>query len=341
MTLKLTKPGQMVPRYLTALFFGVPGTRKSTLANSAPGPVLPIALDEGYGRSKWAHDALTPADVPTWEALLSAVTPDELAGYETVIVDPIAYLVDLADDYIRRTTPKASLPGGGFTFQGWGARNKALLDFLKMMKPHCNRVFLAHETTDDTDDTRKIRPIIPGKAFQVITQDCDLIGRTMPIGNGDGERYAVEFRANDRCDLLKSTGGVLYAADVGDDEQPAQLAKLFAQTKDGLRAQNSAREAETAGLREWQARIAEAGTADLTAIVAELEEAAPMEKAFVRPTAWERAKAIGAQYDREKREFYIPVEEPGPDAAEVEAEVADAVIDSMTETDHSDQMEIS
>ena len=76
MTLKLTSPGRMVPRYMTALFFGVPGTRKSTLANTAPRPVLPIALDTGYGRSKWAHDALTPNEISKWEDLIAAVTPE-------------------------------------------------------------------------------------------------------------------------------------------------------------------------------------------------------------------------------------------------------------------------
>ena len=64
--------------------------------------------------------------------------------------------------------------------------------------------------------------------------------------------------------------------------------------------------------------MSEANVSVLTGALEVLQDATPQERAFVRPAIWDRMNALGAQYDKEKRCFFI--EEEVPEEAEAEAE---------------------
>src|SRR3954453_19333513 len=115
----LKNPSEISERVLVkGLIYGQPGTGKSTLALSAPNPVM-IDSDRGMQRvEKRFQVPSLPMD--DYETLLALMQSDELNPFDTIVFDTLGKLIDRISDYLVRTNPKAKQTDGSLSQKGWG-----------------------------------------------------------------------------------------------------------------------------------------------------------------------------------------------------------------------------
>ena len=84
----------------SAIIYGAPGTGKTTLACSAPNPIL-IDLDKGMQRIRAQH-RVDFIRVDNYEQLLEDLESPELKAYDTITIDTGGSLITLMQDYVMR-----------------------------------------------------------------------------------------------------------------------------------------------------------------------------------------------------------------------------------------------
>ena len=205
---------------LVMMVYGEPGQGKTTLALSAPNPVL-IDTDNGVGRTLAAHRCPT-VQVKSWEDVLGAM--DELKGFpfQTIVVDTVGKLLDFMSEFITRNDPKMRKRDGSLSLQGYGQRKNMFRDFIKRyMMMGKNVVFVAHASEEKVGDDYVVRPIVGGSSMNDIMGELDLLGllvnfggkRLLLWGNDGTSGFAKSFYSKNTC-FLPNTMGIPVVADV-------------------------------------------------------------------------------------------------------------------------------
>lgn len=194
---------------LVMMVYGSPGSGKTTLAMSAPSPVL-IDTDGGVGRTHTAHRVPT-VQVTRWEDVDQAMAEiAAMPSVKTVIVDTVGKLLDYMSEYITRTQPKMRKGyDGSLSLQGYGVRKGMFRDFIKRcMMSQKNVVFIAHAQEDKVDDSFVERPIVGGSSMADIMMELDLLGFMTDLGGkrvvlwgNDGTSFAKSFYSKNTCFL--------------------------------------------------------------------------------------------------------------------------------------------
>src|SRR5690242_2633620 len=117
---KIKKPFELKLQPLVkVLIYGQPGIGKSTIALSAPYPLL-LDFDNGVHRVNNLHQTDT-VPIEKWEDVLD-VLEEDLSPYKTLIIDTAGKMLDYVSDYMIRQNPKYKRGDGQLTQQGFGAR---------------------------------------------------------------------------------------------------------------------------------------------------------------------------------------------------------------------------
>lgn len=186
------------------LIYGQPGMGKSTLALSAPDPVM-FDFDGGVNRVNKAFQCPT-LQVQNWEQVTDAL--DELASgdisFQTIVIDTAGKMLDYMSDYIMRNDSKMKMRDGSLALKGYGARKVMFVEFLKrvtMMGK--NIVFVAHEKEDKDGDTRIVRPDMGGSSLGDLLKELDLVGYMQAIGEERAIYWSPQekFYAKNTCNL--------------------------------------------------------------------------------------------------------------------------------------------
>jgi phage nucleotide-binding protein len=173
----IKKPSELtIKSTLTAMIYGQPGIGKSTLACSAPQPVM-LDFDGGIERVNGAHQC-DCVQISKWEEVYEAL--DEIKGancYKSLIIDTIGKMLSYMEDFIKRTEPKMKLYDGTLSLKGYGKRKQMFIQLLKDTAiMGLNIIFVAHETEIKRDDNIVIRPEISGSAANELVKELDLVG---------------------------------------------------------------------------------------------------------------------------------------------------------------------
>ena len=186
------------------LVYGQPGIGKSTMALSAPNPVL-FDFDGGVQRVNVAFQCPT-LQVKNWEEALQAL--DELKSGEvncqTIVIDTAGKMLDFMSDYIMRNDSKMRMRDGSLSLKGYGARKVMFQNFLRevaMMGKHI--VFVAHEREEKDGETKIVRPEIGGSSAGDLMKELDLVGYVQAVG-ADRTVYWTpqeKFYAKNTCNL--------------------------------------------------------------------------------------------------------------------------------------------
>jgi len=159
------------------LIYGQPGIGKTTLALSAPNPVL-FDFDGGISRVNKAHQCPT-LQVKSWDEAKAAL--DELKKgeiqFKSIIVDTVGKMLDYMGDYIIKNNPKMKKADGALTQSGYMMRKNMFSQFIadvSMMGKHI--VFVAHEKEEKDDDVRIVRPDMGGSASALLIRELNLVG---------------------------------------------------------------------------------------------------------------------------------------------------------------------
>lgn len=186
------------------LVYGQPGIGKSTMALSAPNPVL-FDFDGGVQRVNVAFQCPT-LQVKSWEEALQAL--EELKGdgvpCSTIVIDTAGKMLDFMSDYIMRNDSKMRMRDGSLSLKGYGARKVMFQNFLRdvaMMGK--NIVFVAHEREDKDGETKIVRPEIGGSSAGDLMKELDLVGYVQAVGSDRTVYWTPQekFYAKNTCNL--------------------------------------------------------------------------------------------------------------------------------------------
>ena len=186
------------------LVYGQPGIGKSTMALSAPNPVL-FDFDGGVQRVNVAFQCPT-LQVKSWEEALQAL--DELKGGEvdckTIVIDTAGKMLDFMSDYIMRNDSKMKQRDGSLSLKGYGARKVMFQNFLREVAiMGKNIVFVAHEREEKDGDTKIVRPEIGGSSAGDLMKELDLVGYVQAVGSDRTVYWTPQekFYAKNTCNL--------------------------------------------------------------------------------------------------------------------------------------------
>lgn len=189
---------------IKALIYGQPGLGKSTLALSAPNPVL-FDFDGGVQRVNGAFQCPT-LPVMSWEEVLMGLTELETEpnNFKTIVIDTVGKMLDYMSTYIIKNDSKMAMRDGSLSLKGYGARKVMFTNFLsRVSMMGKNVIFVAHEREEKDGELRIVRPEIGGSSQGDLIKELDLVGYMQAIGNERTIAWTPQekFYAKNTCNL--------------------------------------------------------------------------------------------------------------------------------------------
>lgn len=195
MTLIRTPQEIVINPTIQMLIYGQAGVGKTTLALSAPKPLL-LDFDGGVSRVNAGHRCDT-VQITDYQQALDVLNED-LSAYETIIVDTGGKLLDFMASWLIARNGKLSKGNGSLSLQGFGERKAEFRSFcrkIRMLNKHI--VFVAHrETQRNTDDSIRYVPIFGGSSYDDLVTELDLVGYL----EMSGRKRVITFDPTDKND---------------------------------------------------------------------------------------------------------------------------------------------
>ena len=206
----IVKPSEMKfeGKKLFIIVAGVPGIGKTTLALSAPKPLL-IDLDKGVDRVETRYRTDTDV-VSSYEELRSDLEKADLSPYETIVIDTGGKLLEMLKPVVIARDQKNAQTNGELSLKGYGAVKKMFnefVSFVKSLNKHLVMVFHATEVADG--ETTKLRIRIEGKSRDEVWDSVDIGGFMEMRGN----KRTIGFSNCDRY-YAKGTHGIHGVYDI-------------------------------------------------------------------------------------------------------------------------------
>lgn len=226
----IKKPFELsVNASVKVLLYGQPGIGKTTLALSAPSPLL-LDFDGGVHRVNPQHQTDT-VQISSWQDCID-VLKEDLRNYKTLVIDTAGKMLDYMNVYIISNDPKMGKKDGSLALQGYGARKTMFVNFLKqvsIMGKHI--IFVAHDKEEKNGDDKIIRPEIGGSSAGDLIKELDLVGYM----EANGKKRTVSF---DPCEKFygKNSCGLEAIIELPDLSKSANalMTTIVDQYKRGL-----------------------------------------------------------------------------------------------------------
>lgn len=221
----------------SAIIYGPPGIGKTTLALSAPNPIL-IDFDRGTSRVRAQHRRATIV-CGTYEEVLSDVRSSEMADYETVIIDTGGSFVTFLKDWAFRTQSGAKTKNGDFHgMKGFGYVKTEFAGFTDELKYVLNKhvIYVFHSQEEkDKDGNIVQRLLCEGSARNTVWNPCDFGGFVQVI---NGKRY-ICFTPEQEY-FAKGCHGISGRYEIPElkvDTPNDFMSRLFAQARANIQAE--------------------------------------------------------------------------------------------------------
>lgn len=179
------------------LLYGQAGTGKTTLALSAPRPLL-IDCDNGVHRVAYEHIKDT-VQVRCYEDVLN-ILEENLDEYDTLVIDTGGKLIDYMTEWLIKENPKLRRGKEGslmMTQQGYGVRKSEFLSFCKKVQMKGKHlIFVAHRQTQQEGENYRYVPLFGGSNYDSLVTELDLVGYL----EANGRKRVITFDPTDRND---------------------------------------------------------------------------------------------------------------------------------------------
>lgn len=280
-----------------------PGLGKTSLAFTAKNPLL-LDFDRGAYRATDRGDVV---QINSW-ADVAGITDEDVAPYDTIILDTVGKALEfLADDIIR--TKATFAYGGALNQQGWGQLGVRFRAFLsKLRKLNKDVILLSHMDEKSDGDTVKERLKIQGGSKDLVLTDSDVIAR-ISISN----RARVLMFSPTETAFGKDPAKI-GELPIPNDTDPAFktcLADTLARIKAGLNELSAAQVERKSEVEWFTQHLPKVMNADG---INDLLERSKKAGRDVAKMVVARAEELGLHYDPEEQ-GYVYLEEAGEDAA--------------------------
>lgn len=224
----------------SAILYGSPGIGKTTLACSAPDPVL-IDFDHGVSRVQARHRVPTIIG-GTYEDVWKDVNSPEIREFQTIIIDTGGSFVTYLKDWAFRTKNDARTKTGQFnSLRGFGYVKSEFAAFTDHIKQALNKnviyIFHANEQADkDGNPTQRL--LCEGSVRNTVWNSCDFGGYMQMLG---GKR-TICFTPEQEF-FAKGTHGItghIALPELDDSTANNFMTTLFQRAQANIRAENEA-----------------------------------------------------------------------------------------------------
>lgn len=184
-----------IQRNVKMMVYGQAGMGKTTLALSAPSPLL-LDFDNGVKRVNNAHLAeVGIVQITNWQEVMTLLTTEvgELAPFETIVVDTIGKMMDFIIAY--------RCGGRNPRVQDWGVINsdfKWFVNALSGLNKHI--IFVAHRDTRKEGDDTVFVPALREKSYNSIVTELDLLGYLEMKNENGVQKRSITFDPTSRND---------------------------------------------------------------------------------------------------------------------------------------------
>lgn len=161
----------VIPATVKMMIYGQAGMGKTTLALSAPKPLL-LDFDNGVKRVNMAHlENIDTVQVEDWKEIQTLLQQQqaELAPYQTIVVDTIGKMMDYIITHCCGTRQPQ--------IKDWGRINQEFTWFTRALSSlNKHIVFVAHRDSRKEGDETVFIPSLREKSYNSIVTELDLLG---------------------------------------------------------------------------------------------------------------------------------------------------------------------
>lgn len=238
----IKKPEEMTfsDKKFSMLLYGAPGVGKTTLALSAPDPII-IDFDRGMSRVKAQHRK-TAIFCDNYEEVLTDIKSPEVSDCQTLIIDTGGSFVTFLQDWAMRTNPTVNRQkNDAISLKGFGAVKSEFSRFTSMVKDVMNKniIYVFHsQEQQDKDGNAQQRLMCEGAAKNIVWTPCDFGGYVQMIG----DQRVICFSPEQEFFAKGCHGinGKYTIPNLGDADSNDFLTRIFDKAKANIEAENEA-----------------------------------------------------------------------------------------------------
>lgn len=300
-----------IQRNVKMMVYGQAGMGKTTLALSAPNPLL-LDFDNGVKRVNNAHlvDSVGIVQINNWQEVIQLLTQEQadLAGFETIVVDTIGKMMDFIIAY--------RCNGRNPRVQDWGTLNndfKWFVNALSGLGKHI--IFVAHRDSRKEGDDTVFIPALREKNYNSIVTELDLLGYVEMKNENGLQKRTITFDPTSRNDgkntcqlpgvmvipnILDQNGQPTSANDFIQKSIIAKYQGMIAVKEEAVKKYNEALEE----IRQAVDIMTDAqGANHFLAHISDYKDLGNSILIFARGLFSKRVKALGLKYNKETKQY--------------------------------------
>ena len=182
----IVKPENMnfSDKTFSMIIYGSPGVGKTTLALSAPDPIL-LDFDNGVSRVRAEHRKDTSI-CKSYKEVLADLHSPEMAEYKTIIIDTGGSLVSFLKDWAMNEKGAKTKSGEFNSLKGFGFVKAEWASFTEYIKTvlHKNVIYIFHANEEKDKDGNPIQRLVcEGSVRNSVWTPCDFGGFLQMIGD--------------------------------------------------------------------------------------------------------------------------------------------------------------